>query len=207
VRKDETGYQFDLSGGILCLDFANTVSRRKVSDRSIDHLPAYDDLIAFAEQSKIVLPEWARQLRTHSRRHRDTAQATLRRAVAYRENLYRAFSALAARKTAASSDVRQINDFAVAGLSHRRLVRRHGHYHWEWQWSQRISLDSILWPIAQSAADLLVSPSLSTVRMCQAPDCAWLFLDHSRNRSRRWCDMKVCGNREKARRHYRRTRE
>ena len=62
---------------------------------------------------------------------------------------------------------------------------------------------SILWPIAKSAADLLIPPELE-VRLCKAPDCAWLFLDKSRNRSRRWCDMKVCGNRQKARRHYQR---
>lgn len=66
-------------------------------------------------------------------------------------------------------------------------------------------LERILWPIAQSAAELLTSSELGTVRLCEAPDCAWLFLDQSCNRSRRWSDMKVCGNRQKARRHYQRT--
>ena len=42
------------------------------------------------------------------------------------------------------------------------------------------------------------------VRICEAPDCEWLFYDTSKNRSRRWCDMRQCGNRMKARRHYRR---
>ena len=74
----------------------------------------------------------------------------------------------------------------------------------DWEWKSQNPVDSILWPIAQSAADLLTSPDLAAVRMCEAPDCAWLFLDQSRNRSRRWCDMKVCGNRQKARRHYQR---
>jgi len=36
--------------------------------------------------------------------------------------------------------------------------------------------------------------------MCAADDCAWVFLDTSKNHSRRWCDMKACGNRAKARR-------
>jgi len=204
-REGEPGYQFDLSGGTLCLDFANTISRRKVPERSIDHLLSYDDLIAFARQSEIVLAERADELRAHSRRHYSAARDTLHRAISYRENLYRAFSALAEGKPAASADVQQINGFAVDALSHRCLARADGHYRWEWQWSKKILLDNILWPIAQSAADLLVSPELASVRMCEAPDCAWLFLDQSRNRSRRWCDMKVCGNRQKARRHYRRT--
>ena len=200
-------YQFDLSGGILCLDFANTVSQRKNPERAVDHLGTYDDLVAFAEQSKLLSPGQAGELRAHAQRHRPAARDTLRRAISHRENLHRAFSALAVGKPAASGELQQINDFAVAALSHRRLARVDGRYRWEWQWNNKNALDSILWPIAQSAADLLTSSELATVRMCGAPDCAWLFLDQSRNRSRRWCDMKVCGNRQKARRHYQRTQK
>jgi predicted RNA-binding Zn ribbon-like protein len=62
-------------------------------------------------------------------------------------------------------------------------------------------------PIARSAAELLTSETLSRVRECGGATCTWLFLDASRNRSRRWCSMESCGNRAKARRHYRRRRE
>jgi predicted RNA-binding Zn ribbon-like protein len=65
-------------------------------------------------------------------------------------------------------------------------------------------LEQLIWPIAQAAAELLTSDELRLVRFCEAPDCEWLFLDHSRNGSRRWCDMTTCGNRAKARRHYQR---
>jgi predicted RNA-binding Zn ribbon-like protein len=198
-------YHFDLSGGSLCLDFANTVSWRKAPARSSDHLNSYDDLGAFAEQSKMLSPQQADDLRAHARRYPGAAQNTFQKAAAFRENLYRAFSALAAGKPAASGDLRRISDFAVRALSHRRLKRGNGRYRWEWQWNEKSALDSVLWPIAQSAAELLTSPELDAVRMCEAADCAWLFLDQSRNRSRRWCDMKVCGNRQKARRHYQRT--
>lgn len=54
--------------------------------------------------------------------------------------------------------------------------------------------------IALSALALL--PEAGRIRICQ--NCCWLFLDRSRNGSRRWCDMAVCGNRQKAKRHYRR---
>ena len=204
-HQGEPDYRFDLSGGSLCLDFCNTISRRKVPARSTDHLGSYDDLVSFAEQSKILLPKQADELRAHARRRGSEAREILRRAISYREDLYRAFSALAEGKPAASDELQQINDFAVVALGHRRLARVDGHYCWAWQWNNKDPLDSILWPIAQSAADLLTSPELATVRICEAPDCAWLFLDQSRNRSRRWCDMKVCGNRQKARRHYQRT--
>ena len=80
-------------------------------------------------------------------------------------------------------------------------------YRWEWQTNEDSVFDVLWWPVAQAAADLLISDELKLVRWCEAPDCEWLFLDRSRNRSRRWCDMTSCGNRAKARRHYERTRE
>src|SRR3989442_8269959 len=65
----------------------------------------------------------------------------------------------------------------------------------------------LIWPIARSAADLLTSDEQrQLVRECGAPDCLWLFLDTTKNRSRQWCSMQSCGNREKARRHYQRLR-
>jgi predicted RNA-binding Zn ribbon-like protein len=197
-------YAFDLSGGVLCLDFANTVSRRRVPEESTNHLRNYDDLIAFAEQSKILSPAQAEELRARAQRHSRKAEATLRTALSQREAVYRAFSALAEGRPADSGDLQQINDFAVQALNHRQLERADGYYRWKWQWNSKNMVDQILWPIAQSAVDLLTSPELAKVRLCEAPDCAWLFLDQSRNRSRRWCDMKVCGNRQKARRHYQR---
>ena len=202
----QPAYQFDLSGGALCLDFANTISWRQVPRQATDHLTRYDDLVAFAGQSKLLSPRQAADLLAHARRHPSAAQDVLQRAITYRERLYRAFSALAEGKAVPPDDLQQVRDFAVEALHHRRLARANGHYRWEWQWDRENMLERILWPIAQSAADLLTSAEIRTLRMCEAPDCAWLFLDHSRNRSRRWCDMKVCGNRQKARRHYQRTR-
>ena len=197
-------HEFDLSGGALCLDFANTVSWRKLDQRASDHLRSYDDFIAFAEQSKVLTSDWAGELRAHARQHSREAQQALRRVLAYRENLYRAFAALAQRRAVPPDDLKQINDVEIEALVHRRLVRAGPIYRWQWEWDDKRMLELILWLIAQSATELLTSSQLSTVRMCQAPDCAWLFLDQSRNRSRRWCDMKVCGNRQKARRHYQR---
>jgi predicted RNA-binding Zn ribbon-like protein len=198
-------FQFDLSGGVLCLDFANTISQRKAPERGIDHLPKYDDFVGFAEQAGILSSEQGEGLRTLAQRKSRLADAVLRRALAYRENVYRAFAAVAEGRTVASDDIQQINDLALEALNHRQLEPSDGRYQWQWRWNGLNTMERILWPIAQSAADLLTSPELRKVRMCEAPTCAWLFLDQSRNRSRRWCDMKVCGNRQKARRHYQRT--
>ena len=204
VAKQQAGYQFDLSGGALCLDFANTVSRRHLPQRRAEHLGSYADLVEFAEQSKLLSPKLAANLRTHARRSSAEARSAFHRCIVLREGLYRAFSAIAAGKPAHQQDVEQINDFALEALRHRKLTRTNGDYRWEWQSEGGNLLDRILWPIAESAANLLTSQDRADIRECDAPDCEWLFLDHSRNGSRRWCDMKSCGNRQKARRHYQR---
>ena len=59
-----------------------------------------------------------------------------------------------------------------------------------------------LWPVLWDAAALLTSANLQRLGRCDDEHCGWVFLDHSRNRSRRWCAMEDCGNRAKARRHY-----
>src|SRR5256885_1943109 len=70
------------------------------------------------------------------------------------------------------------------------------------------STPTLIWSITRSAADLPTSDEQrQLVRECGAPDCLWLFVDTTKNRSRQWCSMQSCGNREKARRHYQRMRE
>ena len=61
-------------------------------------------------------------------------------------------------------------------------------------------------PIVESAADSLVVDELARVRRCADARCTRVFLDTSRNGTRRWCDMGTCGNRAKAARHRARTR-
>jgi predicted RNA-binding Zn ribbon-like protein len=98
-----------------------------------------------------------------------------------------------------------IEDFAIEAMKHRQLSHSGQEYRWEWKCSRGEMIGWVLWPIALSAADLLASEKLGSVRRCAGDNCAWLFLDESRNHSRRWCDMKICGNRQKARRHYKKS--
>lgn len=93
-----------------------------------------------------------------------------------------------------------------AALGRLRLVPGRKRFTWDWAGDVE-ALDRVLWPVVRSAAELLTSGDLDRVRRCAGDDCAWLFLDRSRNGSRRWCDMTVCGNRSKVRRFYRRGRD
>ena len=207
MAKRQPEFEFDLTGGQLALNFANTLSRRHHPDRRKEHLESYADIVAFARQSGIVSVKQAKELRDYTARHAGEAARTFRKAIAMREVMYRAFSAIAQGRTASAADLDLMNAFAIEALRHRCLSRTDGGYRWEWQEDSKKPLDRILWEAAQAAADLLTSKELQLVRFCEAPDCEWLFLDHSRNRSRRWCDMNSCGNRQKARRHYQRTHD
>jgi predicted RNA-binding Zn ribbon-like protein len=60
--------------------------------------------------------------------------------------------------------------------------------------------DAVLTPVVRAAVDLLTSKTAGRLGICADSTCAWVFLDTTRGRTRRWCDMKACGNRNKVRR-------
>lgn len=185
---------------MLCLDFVNTVDHRHSAERFAEHLKSYGDLLSFAVQSGVLSQGERAQLEKAASRNLAAAHHTIQEAVKLREALYRIFAALATSRPARSDDLRVLNRHAQAALRHMQLRSANGGFGWGWQ--QTTALHAPLWRIAKSAADLLVSGEVPAVRECAAETCGWLFLDRSRNRTRRWCDMKICGNRAKARRHY-----
>jgi predicted RNA-binding Zn ribbon-like protein len=70
-----------------------------------------------------------------------------------------------------------------------------------WGWgSSQTEADLPVWILSLETSALLTSEAISRLRACGSETCRWLFLDTSKNHTRRWCDMKVCGNRMKARR-------
>ena len=204
IEQRPQEFQFDLSGGHLALDFANTVSRRDSPEATREHLKSYNDLIAFARQSHVITTEEAEALRHKAEPQTRQAAQILRAGIVLREAIFDAFLALAHKKQPSAQDVGSIDKAASNASQHRHIARVNSKY--EWRWDTEPMLERILWSIAESAAELLTSSDVTKVRECEASDCYWLFLDNSRNRSRRWCTMSACGNREKARRHYRKQR-
>lgn len=195
---------FDLSGGALCLDLANTVSGRG-AESPIERLGSYADLLAWARQSAVLAAPAAERLTRLAAGSPEAATAALARAVELREALFALFAAIAAHRKPPAGALATLNRFLAAALGRLQVERGAGGYAWSWR-SEPASLDDLLGPAAWSAAGLLTSGELAAVRECASPTCRWLFLDHSRNQSRRWCDMKTCGNRVKVRRHYQRQR-
>lgn len=193
---------FDLSGGCLCLDLANTLGDRP-GEGVAERLGHYSDLIAWGRQTELLQEGEAGELERRSARRPAAAAAALGRAIELREAIYRIFSAAAAGRSSPPADLTALNGILPQALAQLRLEPAAAGYRWGWR-DEGEAFERILWQVVRSAAELLTSADLGKVRECASPTCGCLFLDRSRNRSRRWCDMKTCGNRSKVRRHYRR---
>jgi predicted RNA-binding Zn ribbon-like protein len=195
--------KFQIIAGELCLDFINTLDNRPVPERRQELVPSYRDLLDWAMQAGALSAAQQSALQGVAETHPKDAEAARRKAAELRECLYRMLTALARNRRASEGDLRTFNGYLGDALSHLELHPARRDYRLELpQHSPR--LDSILWPIARSAADLLTGGDLKYVRECGIDTCRWLFVDRSKNHSRRWCDMKICGNRMKARKFYRR---
>jgi predicted RNA-binding Zn ribbon-like protein len=195
-----TAQAFGLDGAWLCLDFVNTLGDRPRCHQ--EKLRSYDDLLRFAAEAGILKRPELPSRRRRVARQTGAARAAFGRAVKLREALYRTFAARARGKAPGSSDVDVLNEALRRAHSHQRLAASGEGL--SWRWDDREDLDYPLWPIARSAADLLVAPEGIRVHECASDVCSWLFVDRSPAGRRRWCDMKVCGNRAKARRYYER---
>jgi predicted RNA-binding Zn ribbon-like protein len=193
-----------LVGGRLCLDFANTVDWRTGPNRQ-EWLNGYADLVAWGRHAGALTGAEADGMLAEARRHPAAAAAALARAIALREAIAAVFQAAACGTPPQAGDLAALNAALASALAHARVVPAGDGYAWAWA-AGAGTLDRVLWPVARSAAELLTSPDLARVRECAGEPCGWLFLDTSRNRSRRWCTMEGCGNRAKARRHYARRR-
>ena len=196
--------EIKLVGGQLSLDFTNTVTWRGRQFPE-EKLNSYQDLLDWSVLAGILDEGDARNLSREGGIQPEAAKIVLERAVALREAIHRIFTANILAEPADDDDLVTLNRELREALTRLRISTDPGGYALDFGWCGG-SLDQTLWPIARSASELLTSDDLVRVRRCAADDCDWLFLDTSRNRSRRWCDMKDCGNRSKARRFYERKR-
>jgi predicted RNA-binding Zn ribbon-like protein len=194
---------FQFFAGHPALELVNTLDLR-FSANSQDLLPTYADLLRFAAQLRFLPAEQARRLGRIVRVH--DGQRVLASTVELREALAAVLYSWVDGGKAAEGQVKILEAQFHAAALHRSL--RSGDERLVWSWSgfdQQAELP--LWKLAQSASDLLVSEDAKQVKSCGDPTCRWLFLDVSKNHTRRWCDMKTCGNRMKARRHQARLQE
>ena len=205
TTQHEHRHVFDLLGGRLAIDFVNTVSGKRLL-APIERLNDYGDVLSWAEQVGVAKAARVKTLRRIAREHPRDADAVYARVKELREALFRIFSAVAAQKRASGADIELLNRELSEAFSHLRIGESDEGF--GWSFCDEEALASVLWPVARSASDVLMKDDPARVRMCEAPDgCGWIFFDETRNGTRRWCSMKDCGNRAKARRHYAKTKD
>jgi predicted RNA-binding Zn ribbon-like protein len=184
-------------GGDPAVDFVNTLDGVPDRPPTFDTLQNYGDLVAWARHAGLLHDRHATRLAKEARRRPADARAAHRRALELRDALDRVLVALALERRLPAAPLELITSFAGEALTHGQL--RWTRASFELRWDDPADLDRITWLVAYAATQLLTSARLDRVKRCAA--CRWVFIDTSKNRSRRWCDMEVCGTHEKARRY------
>lgn len=195
-------WTFHITAGALCLDFANTMSWRR-SAAPIERIEDIGDLASWARQVGLISKRAEWTVQTQAGRQPASARARLAAARRLRETIFDVFAAQAERRQIPMRAFNRLSR-AIHGAIRRSQLERVDRG-FRWRVIKGDPIDDALAAVALSAEALLRSEAMSRVGECSGKDCRWLWIDRTKNLSRRWCDMAVCGNRSKARRHYLRT--
>jgi len=202
TEKEEEIYS--KTGGWLALDFTNTRQSYELHNPSYDYFKSYTDLTLWARQAELITWEEERDLNRKAAESPEKADHILYKARELREIINHIFSAIATGHEPEARTLEALNGELAEAMSHSCIGETEHGFAWGWT-DFSDETESLLWPVVRSAADLLVDhDKLERVRECAGDTCGWLFVDTSKNHSRRWCDMRDCGNTAKARRHYQR---
>jgi predicted RNA-binding Zn ribbon-like protein len=194
---------FQLLAGHPALELVNTLDLR-FSTETKELLPAYGHLLRLVAQLGLVTRKQAWKLLRNVAE--EDAGRVLASTVELREALASVLYGRIDGVKLRGAEIELLERHFRAAAQQRRLQPGDGHLLWSWSGVEQ-QAEIPLWKLAQAAADLLVSSDVELVKDCGDPSCRWLFLDTSKNHTRRWCDMKTCGNRMKARRFHARTQD
>lgn len=186
--------QHRFAGGVLALDTANTVVLRGDPERGFDRFENVSEIARFAEAASTfrAVELGGRRLDAHEPERIAPVVLEIRETT---DRLFREAAREGAFESSHLSDFLGACSKGIAGAKVRIGERSRPFGDPE----TPIAFETAL---AVSALSLLASDTMRRLRICA--NCRWLFMDRSRNSSRLWCDMAVCGNRRKASRHYQR---
>lgn len=199
VNMEEREWDFD--AGHRVLDFTNTAEFH-ASDTPDEMLETYPDLVSWAQGAGLLAKNEATAMLVEADQHAKFAARSLSKALDLRERIYRILSSAAQGGSPDEADLTRFNQHLSDALLHSKISSSGDRFSWSWD-EAGSAMDRILWTLAREAANLITSGEIKRVGEC-ADDrgCGYLFIDTSRNHSRRWCSMESCGNRAKAQRHY-----
>lgn len=188
---------FKLNAENVALDFVNTLDDRYAPSGPRELLPAYADLLRFCRQAAILTQNEFGRLSALPKASQEKSLVTT---IELRELLARIFYRLVERRSPANEDRIALEHWAAACAQHRELRWKDGRLTCAWK-ALDANPDTPALLLAEGALELITADPPARLHTCASGTCRWLFLDTSKNRTRRWCDMKTCGNRAKARRY------
>lgn len=180
------------------MDLANTVAWRGSTPE--ESLHSFQDVLAWLDSAKALPARAVAEFHKWSDAHPADAAIVFSETIEIRETLYRLLHSVAAGSAPANEDLRRLNSTLNEAAPRANLDRVDRGFGWRIE--AKPTAAGMLAPVLWSAADILVGPDCARLRQCANDRCLWLFLDDSKNGTRRWCSMQACGNRAKARRHY-----
>jgi predicted RNA-binding Zn ribbon-like protein len=192
-RRPDT---LSLVAGKLALDFTNTESGRGGTEH-LDHLQTAGDLVAWAAHAKILGARDAVLARRIIQDQNKLARQLVARGRFLRETIYQINSNVIAGKPPAKKLLHSLAATHAEILASATLTLQGDNYGWAWHPRAELTA-AIFGPITRSALELLLAADFSRIKQCRGNHCGWLFFDSTKNKSRQWCDMSVCGNRAKA---------
>jgi len=194
ANKDIFTLRFD--GGNLSLNFLNTVEYRH-EEFAVDFIHHYLDLITWAHFADAVGDSQKELLQGLSQEKSNEAIKIYYEAIQLREAMYEYIINLINRENVDPVSMHIINQWISRAFSNLELHLVDRNVVLDWN-AEKFGLESVLWPIIKSFVDLVTLTNHKRIKQCS--NCGWIFVDNSKNSSRRWCSMEICGNRVKARR-------
>jgi len=185
----------ELVGGTLALDLANTSSGRGTPGHQ-EHLRDFDTVMQWVQHARIMTPAECAYIRKAASPR--AARAVFRKVLAIRELIFRIANIVADGRPVPKRLRATLTAAHATQLRHAAIGLRDGAYLWSWD-PRRDIVSAVIGPITLSALTLLMEKDLSRTKRCAGLECGWLFYDATKNRRRRWCEMRVCGNRAKVR--------
>ena len=201
TNQDIANLQLD--GGCFVFDFINTVNTR-VATPARDYLNTYKDVLQWSAKALLLPSKDIRALGQYADKNKDDAQAAFSKLIGARETLYQLFAAVTRKEKPEPGTLDKFNRLLGQsfGKMKMEIATAKASIHFS---GDEVSLDEPLRLIMKSAYDVLTAQDFDRLKEC--PGCGWIFLDQTKNGKRRWCDMKVCGSNDKAKRYYYRKKE
>lgn len=187
-------HRFELVGGDPSLDFLNTIHDwTEAAPR--DYLPDYAEALRFGIAAGVITRAEAARLAAQPPGREVSRLRDLR------STLERVARARLTPRSPSRADLDALGREAAEAARHARLEPARGRMV---RGIPAVEPAVLRWRLADAAVALLTSERWTRVKAC--PTCGWFFVDVSKNGSRRWCSMAMCGGIAKARRYYWRTR-